>query len=263
MAEEEVTNVEIPPEGEEPQQTEPAREAVDDVAASEQPPQTDPMEGAAAVPLTVDLISKSLSLISKTGNGLSHAYTRLEIHGKGITNLDHLEKFPHVRHVDCSDNALVSIHGLAHLEFLLSFDGHSNQIRAIPDVLEKKKYLQTVNLARNSIRDFAIQSWPLATWINLNENQLKTLSVQDFPELTQLEARSNWLESVVKVGNAAKLQKVYLAANEISSLEGLANVGQLQLLHLRNNKIENLDGVSDQWKSLTYLNLRFVITVYI
>jgi hypothetical protein len=31
------------------------------------------------VPLTDDIIGQSLSLLAKTGNGLAHAYTRLEV----------------------------------------------------------------------------------------------------------------------------------------------------------------------------------------
>ncbi|KAI8930289.1 hypothetical protein BC831DRAFT_440006 [Entophlyctis helioformis] len=208
-----------------------------------------------AVPLTIDLISKSLSLIARTGTGLSHAYTRLEIHGKGITNLEAIDKFPHLRYVDCSDNALLTIEALASLEFLLSVNVQGNQLRDIPPVLDKKKYLQHINVAKNQLQEFKIQSWPIASFVNLNDNQLKDLVLEDFPELMHLEARANKLKDTGRL-NTPKIQRLYLGGNEVASLTNLDTIPTLQLLHLRANKIESLDGLSSKLTSLTYLNLR-------
>ncbi|KAL2916223.1 hypothetical protein HK105_204314 [Polyrhizophydium stewartii] len=207
------------------------------------------------VPLTQELIAKSLSLIARTGNGLAHAYTRFELHGAGVTTLDNLEKYPHVRYVDCSDNALVSIDALAGLEYLLAFDAHGNKLKTVSPLLEKKKYLQHVNLAKNQLAEFKIQSWPIAAWLNLNENQLKEVTLEDYPELTHFEARGNKLKDLGKL-NTPKLRRLYMAANEITTLTGLETKPELQILHLRGNKLEVLDGLTDKLTNLTYLNLR-------
>jgi hypothetical protein len=50
-------------------------------------------------PLTTEVISQNLSLIGRTANGLSHAYLRLELHEKEITNTSGLNQFPHVRYL--------------------------------------------------------------------------------------------------------------------------------------------------------------------
>ncbi|KAG5461966.1 MAG: hypothetical protein BJ554DRAFT_5763 [Olpidium bornovanus] len=51
-------------------------------------------------PLTAEVIAAHISLLARTGNGLSHAYTRLEIHAKGITSIDILgESYPHLRYL--------------------------------------------------------------------------------------------------------------------------------------------------------------------
>lgn len=50
-------------------------------------------------PLTVELISGHISLIARTANGCEHAFTRLELHEKDITNLANLGSFPHLRYV--------------------------------------------------------------------------------------------------------------------------------------------------------------------
>ena len=52
-----------------------------------------------ALPLTQELVGQHISLLAKTGNGLSHAYTRLEVRGKGVTNIDVLESYPHLRYL--------------------------------------------------------------------------------------------------------------------------------------------------------------------
>jgi hypothetical protein len=52
-------------------------------------------------PLTTEIISQNLSLMGRTANGLSHAYLRLELHEKEITNTAGLNQFPHVRYLVC------------------------------------------------------------------------------------------------------------------------------------------------------------------
>jgi hypothetical protein len=50
-------------------------------------------------PLSAQLIAKGISLLSKTGNGLSHAYTKLELHSLELTGIDILQHYPHLRYV--------------------------------------------------------------------------------------------------------------------------------------------------------------------
>lgn len=49
--------------------------------------------------LDQDMIGPGLSLISRTGNGLSHAYTRLALTGKQVNDVDALRQYPHLRHI--------------------------------------------------------------------------------------------------------------------------------------------------------------------
>ncbi|KAI9088305.1 hypothetical protein DFS34DRAFT_585957, partial [Phlyctochytrium arcticum] len=211
-------------------------------------------------PLTSELIAPHITLLSRTGNGLSHAYTRLEIHDQAITDLDCLDHYPHLRTIDVSLNALLDVKGLASLEYLLSVDLHANLLTSIPPILDKKKYLQHVNIARNRLEKFDITSWPMCTWLNLNENSLTTLSLPDFPALQHLEVRANKLSSIQPL-HAPKLQKLYLSANP--TLSTLATVDlddkpALQMLHFRDCAIEKLawGEAQERLRSLVYLNLR-------
>jgi hypothetical protein len=121
-------------------------------------------------PLTADIVSSSISLLARTGNGLSFAYTRLEVHSKGITDLDVLESFPNLRYVDVSENSLTNIDGLHHLEYILSFDVHSNNLKSVPAVIDKRKYLQHANFSKNRITSWNVTRLPMLSWINLNGN---------------------------------------------------------------------------------------------
>ncbi|TPX70691.1 hypothetical protein SpCBS45565_g01582 [Spizellomyces sp. 'palustris'] len=210
--------------------------------------------------LTADLVSSHISLLARTGNGLSHAYTRLEIHDEGLTDVNILESYPHLRYIDLSLNALDNITALNSLEYLLALDLHSNHLRNIPAALDKKKYLQHVNLARNKIERFEVTSWPLCAWLNLNENNLPSLALPDFSSLLHLEARSNVAKSVSPLV-APKLQKLYLGNNPLEKLSNIDLEGKpfLQLLHLRECGIKSLEtgkGVMEGLRSLIYLNLR-------
>ncbi|KAJ3302314.1 Leucine-rich repeat-containing protein 23 [Kappamyces sp. JEL0829] len=218
----------------------------------------DPAPYAAdAFPLTPELISQHISLIARTANGVSHAFTRLEIHDSEITNLASLQSFPHLRYIDCSDNHLVDIEEATGLEYLLSLNVQNNFISTLPAGLDKKKYLQHLNLAKNRLRDkdWTITSLPLLTFLNLNENKFtENIPLESLGELVHLELRANKLKSAPARLAAPKLQRLYLAANEISTVS-LGDLTALQVLNLRGNKIETLDGL-DKLENLTYLNLR-------
>ncbi|KAI8612788.1 hypothetical protein BC830DRAFT_1135150 [Chytriomyces sp. MP71] len=204
--------------------------------------------------LTTEAVGQHISLLARTGNGLSHAYTRLEIHGKPIENIDVLENYLHLRYIDLSENAIVDIGSLQSLEYLLSIDFHANKIKKIPAGLDKRKYLQQANFAKNLLESIEVQNWPMLAWINLNENKLPELKLAEFGELLHLEARNNKITTTKGI-NARKLEKLYLAGNHLTGID-LDDKPNLQILHLRDNKITSLDGFNETQKSLTYLNLR-------
>jgi Leucine-rich repeat (LRR) protein len=119
-------------------------------------------------PLTADLVGGNISLLARTGNGLSFAYVKLELHGKNITDLDILESYPNLRYVDVSENQLTNINGISNLEYILSLDVHVNQIQSVPSTIDKRKYLQHANFSRNKITSWEVNRWPLLSWLNLN-----------------------------------------------------------------------------------------------
>ena len=126
------------------------------------------MDSVSKNPLSADIVSDGISLLARTGNGLSYAYTKLEFHGKNVNDLDLLESYPHIRYLDVSENALVNINGISHLEYLLSIDAHGNLITNIPALIDRRKYLQHANFSRNRISSWNVTRWPMLSWLNLN-----------------------------------------------------------------------------------------------
>jgi len=56
-------------------------------------------EKIADVTLDEELLSKNLKLLARTANGVSFAFTRLEIHEENLCNIEVLQKFKHLRYV--------------------------------------------------------------------------------------------------------------------------------------------------------------------
>ncbi|RLV98970.1 hypothetical protein DV515_00010158 [Chloebia gouldiae] len=234
-------------------------------------------------PLTEEHLKEGLSLLSKTSNGLAHAYVKFEAKDKGLTDISLLEHFIHLRYVDLSKNKLKDLAPLSSLTQLLwlKVDGNlltSASMRELP-------YLQVISFDRNRIMDFEGITHPLLANLSLkgdtvylscgdtlgkvgltpcffflwhSENKIETvqgLSHDQLFSLEVLELRGNKIKTTAGLG-VSKLKKLYLAKNTICSLEGLEEFEQLETLHLRDNKLEALDGFSNSMKCLQYLNLR-------
>ncbi|XP_039257437.2 leucine-rich repeat-containing protein 23-like [Styela clava] len=207
-------------------------------------------------PLIQDVIPECLSLLCKIGSGLTHAYVRLDVHDRDITDIQLLKSFIHVRYVDLSGNFLRDITPLNHLTNMLTLKADKNQLTS--PKLEALPFLQIANFANNKITSTEGVEHPLLEQLNLNSNQITSISGLHPGTLTNLhtlELRGNKLESTAGI-YLPNLKNLYLAANIIKSIEGLERLEKLTLLHLRDNQISTLDGFSDQMKSLQYINLR-------
>ncbi|XP_073167934.1 leucine-rich repeat-containing protein 23 isoform X3 [Lepidochelys kempii] len=174
--------------------------------------------------LTEEILKEGLSLLCKTGNGLAHAYVKLE----AKENLIHL--------------------------LWLKVDGN----RLTSTRLTELPYLQIASFAHNRIKDTEGITHPRLGSLNLKGNEIQVISGLDPGKLTNLhtvELRGNKLETTAGL-HLPKLKNLYLAQNFITHLEGLEELVQLTTLHLRDNKLETLDGFSQSMKCLQYLNLR-------
>lgn len=207
-------------------------------------------------PITEEIIGESLSLLCKTGNGLAHAYVKLDIHDRELSDINLLSSFIHLRYIDMSQNKLRDLSPLNSLTHLLTLKCDRNLLSSAK--LDELPYLQTASFAKNFITSTEGVNHPLLESLNLSFNEIthvRGLEPNKLGRLHTLELRSNKLLSTDGI-YLPNLKNLFLGANTIKSLEGLERLEHLTTLHLRDNQLENLDGFSESMKNLQYVNLR-------
>ncbi|XP_062521397.1 leucine-rich repeat-containing protein 23-like [Corticium candelabrum] len=207
-------------------------------------------------PLTKEHVKEGLSLLCKTGNGLQHAYVRLDVHDKQVTEVTILNCFVHIRYLDISENQLSDISPLNNLTHLLTLKADNNLLMSAE--LNELPFLQQASFAHNRIATTKGIRHPLLESLNLSFNKLtdaSDLKSDELPNLHLLELRGNRLTSTSSV-QVTSLKKLYLAANAIEKVEGLEQLSRLDSLHLRDNLVGQLDGFSESMAALQYLNIR-------
>ncbi|KAG5282486.1 hypothetical protein AALO_G00056550 [Alosa alosa] len=209
--------------------------------------------------VTQDMIKDGLSLLCRTGNGLSHAFVKLELVDRSLTDISLLESFVHLRFIDLSTNHLSDLNPLAKLTQLLWLKLDGNHVREFRGQrLEPLIYLQWFSIAKNRLQDVEGLSGPALETLNLTGNSIQRmqgLQCNKLTNLVTLELRGNRLETTEDL-YLPNLRRLYLAQNIIKRLEGLHKLERLTILHLRDNQLETLDGISPNMKSLQYLNVR-------
>ncbi|KAK3599139.1 hypothetical protein CHS0354_016402 [Potamilus streckersoni] len=207
-------------------------------------------------PLTQEILPECLSLLSKTGDGLAHAYIRLDVHERELTNINILKSYIHLRFVDLSKNNLKDISPLSALTRLLVLKADFNLLTSAK--LDEMPYLQMASFSNNKISSTEGCNHPMLEHLNLNNNEITHVTGLDPVKLSRLhtlELRGNKLETSAGI-YLPNLKNLFLAANTLKQLEGLQRLTKLTTLHLRENQLEKLDGFSEEIQSLQYINLR-------
>ncbi|KAG9353185.1 hypothetical protein JZ751_017761 [Albula glossodonta] len=216
-------------------------------------------EQVEASPLTQEIIQQGLSLLCRTGNGLSHAFVKLDLKDRRLTDLALLSSFVHLRFLDISSNHMADLSPLSALTQLLWLKGDGNLVRSFTDQpLGQLPYLQWLSLALNRISDLEGLGGAALETLNLIGNSIQRVSGLEYNRLTNLvtlELRGNRLESTDGI-YLPNLRNLYLAQNGIKRLEGLDRLEHLTTLHLRDNHLDTLDGIGPNMKALQYLNIR-------
>jgi len=215
--------------------------------------QTDQVVG---VPLTKDIINKSLSRLERIGDGSSHAYVKLDASKNELNCLEILDSYPHIRYAYLSSNQLDNLSPLGKMTYLLSLNCDRNKIEKLN--IKPMEYLQILDLSYNKINTFDGLQHPRLKTLNLNSNSIKnfdSMKMISFNNLEVLELRSNGIESLTGLNALPNLKKLYISQNRISSLTPLSNIKTLETLHIRENEIVNLAGLLEL-ENLIEVNLR-------
>ncbi|XP_029011012.1 leucine-rich repeat-containing protein 23 [Betta splendens] len=209
--------------------------------------------------LTQEVIGQGLSLLCRTGNGLGHAYVKLDLKDKALVDIDAVSSYIHIRFLDVSSNHLTDLSPLASLTQLLWLKVDNNSVGSFKgQPFAQLTFLQWLSMAVNQLTDLDGLVGPALETLILTGNSIKKVSGLHsgcFANLVVLELRGNQLETTDGI-NLPNLQKLYLAQNAITRLEGLEKLENLITLHLRENQLNSLDGLSSNMKCLQYLNVR-------
>ncbi|XP_042168208.1 leucine-rich repeat-containing protein 23-like, partial [Oncorhynchus tshawytscha] len=209
-------------------------------------------------PLTKEILIP-VCLFCVAPNGLAHAFVKLQLENRRLTDMALVSSFVHLRFLDVSSNHLSDLSPLAALTQLLWLKGDGNMVAGFRgQPLGQLTYLQWLSLALNRIKDLeGLEGLGLES-LNLIGNGIQRVSGLRYHHLTNLvtlELRGNKLETTDGI-YLPNLRRLYLAQNTIKRLEGLGKLERLTTLHLRDNQLETLDGISPNMKALQYLNIR-------
>uniref|UniRef100_UPI0037E829A7 leucine-rich repeat-containing protein 23 n=1 Tax=Semicossyphus pulcher TaxID=241346 RepID=UPI0037E829A7 len=209
--------------------------------------------------LTQETISQGLSLLCRTGNGLGHAFVKLDLKDNGLNDIAAISNYIHIRFLDVSNNHLTDLSPLASLTQLLWLKVDNNTVACFKgQPFTQLTYLQWLSVAGNQLTDMDGLVGPSLESLNLTGNSIQRVNGLQggcFANLVTLELRGNHLDTTDGI-NLPNLQRLYLAQNVIKRLEGLERLKCLTTLHLRDNQLDTLEGLSPNMKCLQYLNVR-------
>ena len=108
-------------------------------------------------PLKAELLKQSLKKLSKTFDGLSYAFTAIDIHEKELDDLgEDIKSYTQIRNFNGSTNKIKDINILANMPYISIIDFSTNSIKDISvfNTTEAFQYLQILNLKQNKITNF-------------------------------------------------------------------------------------------------------------
>ena len=198
-------------------------------------------------PLKLDMLRKSVKKLQRTYDGLSYAYTEIDLKEKEIDDLGtDIDKFTQIIDFNVSTNKLPNINCVKNMPYLIRIDASVNEIKDM-DVFnnpERFQYLQLLNLKTNKIHVLPEMQAVNLLQIDLSENKVKDCTqFKGLPKLKKLNLNNNHMANCIGLANCPKLEVLYLNNNRLTSIQGLENLPSLRKLRLRTNKIEAFDFV--------------------
>ena len=200
-------------------------------------------------PLKLDLLRKSVKKLQRTYDGLSYAYTEIDLKEKEIDDIGtDIDNFTQILDFNVSTNKITHINCVKNMPYIIRIDGSVNEIKDIevfnnPD---RFQFLQILNLKTNKIRALPEMQATNLLQIDLSENKVKDCTnFKGLPNLKKLNLNNNSMKDCLGLANCPKLEVLYLNNNKLTSLKGLENLPILRKLRLRTNKIEKFDTVPD------------------
>ena len=200
-------------------------------------------------PLKLDMLRKSVKKLQRTYDGLSYAYTEIDLKEKEIDDIGtDINNFTQVLDFNVSTNKITHINCVQYMPYIIRIDASVNEIKDI-EVFNNParfQYLQILNLKTNKIRVLPEMQATNLLQIDMSENKVKDCTnFKGLPNLKKLNLNNNSMQNCIGLANCPKLEVLYLNNNKLTSIKGLENLPSLRKLRLRTNKIETFDVVPD------------------
>jgi len=209
-----------------------------------------------ATALTLEVAAGGLSLLKDVGH-LSFNYTKLDLVGKSLLDLQELHQYPSLQILDVSDNQIADATQLGTLPALLSAKLDQNKIQSMESV-DQMEHLQLLSLKANEITQLPLLKMPTLHYLNIDGpgNEITTLSgaLTACTKLVTIEARENKLTTTEGIEELEELENAYFSNNEIVDLR-LGTMPQMRTLVLSTNQIASLTAFQDNVSNLEHLDL--------
>ncbi|KRX00485.1 hypothetical protein PPERSA_03218 [Pseudocohnilembus persalinus] len=189
-------------------------------------------------------IKQGLSVMGKTVETSSWAFTQLNCDGNNITDLyEVLYQYPHLRQISLARNKIEDCTSFTSIKYLCKLDLRQNNIQNF-DQFNKEgqlEFLEELNLADNRLNSLdAFQLKNLKKLI-LDQNEISSAEkFQGHPSLQYLSLIKNKLQQMKELKDMPQLKTLIVQNNPIEQLSGLQNCNNLEILNLKNTQIEFL-----------------------
>jgi protein phosphatase 1 regulatory subunit 7 len=207
------------------------------------------------------LIKRCISEFSRTTEGNSFAYLRLDLANRELENLcEELASYQQLKYLHLSGNRLNNAVLLSRLPNILRLELSNNRISSHESFNNEETFtcLQYLDLSHNLLRNFSSIKVPKLVHLNLSHNEIiSTEYFQGHSNLKILELRGNKLSNLTGLKSMPRLEELYLCENSIAVFDALEELTSLKRLHLRKNNVSILDEEKmPDFPELLYLNLR-------
>uniref|UniRef100_A0A3B3UDW7 RNA binding motif protein 10 n=1 Tax=Poecilia latipinna TaxID=48699 RepID=A0A3B3UDW7_9TELE len=158
-------------------------------------------------PLNKEIIIEGLSLLCQTGKKLEHAFIKLDLKDRALTDIIAISSYIHIRFLDLSNNYISDLSPLASMTHLLW----------LKQPLSEFTFLQWLSVASNQIVDMEGLVGPSIETLILSGNSIQKINGlrnADFANLVILELRGNQLETTSGF-DLPNLRKLYLVIQSI------------------------------------------------
>jgi Leucine Rich repeats (2 copies) len=160
--------------------------------------------------------------------------------GRNIDSLRKIGYFPHLTVLNCENNKLQTLNGIAALDNLTELNLNGNRKLSDASALQSLKHLQRLELKSCALEnlDFLNADFKLQ-YLNLDMNfRLKTLAgIEAQPSLTHLDCDAAELFDLSPLADLPNLEVLSIRENHIKDLSPLYACKQLNTLYCRRNPL--------------------------